>query len=187
MWRPLWCRRAPPVRLGASRLRGVVWALPSLFAAVQRGAPAALSGCLGWRCRRRRWALLFFGALPGSVRRACARGGGCVAQWPPRAYQCCGARCRHFWRQVLCDMLRFHLNSCLHFFEEKTPRAVPCDRSKVSASTSSRSSTTSSETCFENPKNYQVWQVPGCTGERAGRARSAVHSAATHVCRRGAM
>ena len=26
-----------------------------------------------------------------------------------------------------------------------------------------------------------------CTGERAGRARAAVHSAATHVCRRGAM
>ena len=47
MWRPLWCRRAPPVRLGASRLGGVVWALQFLFAAVQSGAPSALSGCFG--------------------------------------------------------------------------------------------------------------------------------------------
>jgi len=31
---------------------------------------------------------LFFGAPPGSVRRACARGGGRVAQWPPRVCDC---------------------------------------------------------------------------------------------------
>ena len=71
------------------------------------------------------------------------------------AGQCAARLCKGWW----CVLLSGHpacVNAAAHAAGTFGSRW-----STLSASTSSRSSATSSETCKENPKNYQVWQVPG--------------------------
>ena len=79
---------------------------------------------------------------------------GLAVLWRP-AGQCAARLCKGWW----CVLLSGH-PACVNA-AALAAGTVGGRWSKLSASTSSRSSAESSETCKENPKNYRVWQVPG--------------------------